>query len=220
MAGRRSSFAHHADPGPAAWREYTGDPRPFYRRGRRSGLRSRRVPAPPDDALLGPVVRVQAMGTISTPTRDVRGGPLHRPDDRGDDAGPRTDQPRVRERCARPAPGELRRPRARKRRGSRSTSDGHDQLRRAIPRQWIRPSACTSTTSTPDADGRLASRRRDPGRRPVPSSSPASHHFIDCLRGAAEPVLTPEHAATCSTSRSRRTRRSPTARRTPPTTTF
>ncbi|HEX5825456.1 MAG TPA: Gfo/Idh/MocA family oxidoreductase, partial [Candidatus Limnocylindrales bacterium] len=27
------AVAHHADPGPAAWREYTGDPSPFYRAG-------------------------------------------------------------------------------------------------------------------------------------------------------------------------------------------
>ncbi len=26
-------MTHHADPGPAAWREYTGDPSPFYREG-------------------------------------------------------------------------------------------------------------------------------------------------------------------------------------------
>jgi predicted dehydrogenase len=67
---------HHADPGPAAWREYTGDPTPFYSDGvgplfdhgvyRLHGLTT----------LLGPVGRVQAMGAISSPTRGVRGGPL------------------------------------------------------------------------------------------------------------------------------------------------
>jgi predicted dehydrogenase len=70
------AVAHHADPGPAAWREYTGDPRPFYRDGvgpvidhgvyRLHGL----------TMLLGPVTRVQAMGSIGVPTRVVRGGPL------------------------------------------------------------------------------------------------------------------------------------------------
>ncbi len=70
------AVTHHADPGPAAWREYTGDPTPFYREGvgpvfdhgvyRLHGL----------TFLLGPVARVQAMGTIATPTRIVRGGPL------------------------------------------------------------------------------------------------------------------------------------------------
>ena len=68
--------AHHADPGPAAWREYTGDPRPFYREGvgpvfdhgvyRLHGMTT----------ILGPVRAVQAMGAIGTPTRHVRGGPL------------------------------------------------------------------------------------------------------------------------------------------------
>ena len=66
---------HHADPGPAAWREYTGDPAPFYREGvgpvfdhgvyRLHGV----------TMLLGPVRRVQAMGSISSPTRVIRGGP-------------------------------------------------------------------------------------------------------------------------------------------------
>jgi predicted dehydrogenase len=68
--------AHHADPGPAAWREYTGDPRPFYREGvgpvfdhgvyRLHGM----------TAILGPVRGVQAMGVVSNPTRVVRGGPF------------------------------------------------------------------------------------------------------------------------------------------------
>jgi predicted dehydrogenase len=66
---------HHADPGPAGWREYTGDPAPFYQKGvgpvfdhgvyRLHGV----------TMLLGPVKRVQAMGSISSPTRTIRGGP-------------------------------------------------------------------------------------------------------------------------------------------------
>ena len=67
---------HTADPGPAAWREYTGDPTPFYGPGvgpvfdhgvyRLHGM----------VALMGPVRRVQAMGAIGVPRRVVRGGPL------------------------------------------------------------------------------------------------------------------------------------------------
>jgi predicted dehydrogenase len=67
---------HTADPGPAAWREYTGDPIPFYGPGvgpvfdhgvyRLHGM----------VALMGPVRRVQAMGAIGVPRRVVRGGPL------------------------------------------------------------------------------------------------------------------------------------------------
>ena len=70
------AVAHHADPGPAAWREYTGDPTPFYGPGigpvfdhgiyRLHGM----------TALMGPVRRVQAMGAISRRERVVRGGPL------------------------------------------------------------------------------------------------------------------------------------------------
>lgn len=70
------AVAHHADTGPATWREYTGDPAVFY--GAQVG--------PVFDhgiyrlhlmtTLLGPVRRVQAMGTISEPTRRVRVGEL------------------------------------------------------------------------------------------------------------------------------------------------
>jgi predicted dehydrogenase len=70
------AVAHHADTGPASWREYTGDPTVFY--GPDVG--------PVFDhgvyrlhlmtALLGPVRRVQAMGTISDRERLVRAGPL------------------------------------------------------------------------------------------------------------------------------------------------
>jgi predicted dehydrogenase len=68
--------AHHADPGPAAWREYTGDPRPFYRTGVGPVFDHGVYRLHLMTALLGPVVAVQAMGAIGTPTRHVRGGPL------------------------------------------------------------------------------------------------------------------------------------------------
>jgi len=70
------AVAHHADSGPASWREYTGDPSVFYRQGvgplidhgiyRLHGLIT----------LLGPVRRVQAMGATGVPRRVVRAGPL------------------------------------------------------------------------------------------------------------------------------------------------
>ncbi len=70
------AVAQHADTGPATWREYTGDPTPFHAAGvgpvfdhgvyRLHGL----------TMLLGPVRRVQAMGTISSPRRLARAGPL------------------------------------------------------------------------------------------------------------------------------------------------
>ncbi|HTE65800.1 MAG TPA: Gfo/Idh/MocA family oxidoreductase [Candidatus Binatia bacterium] len=70
------AVAHHADSGPASWREYTGDPSVFYRDGvgpvidhgiyRLHGL----------TMLMGPVRRVQAMGAIGVPQRVVLAGPL------------------------------------------------------------------------------------------------------------------------------------------------
>jgi predicted dehydrogenase len=68
--------AQHADPGPAAWREYTGDPRPFYGPGVGPVFDHGVYRLHAMTALLGPVATVQAMGTISHPTRVVRGGPL------------------------------------------------------------------------------------------------------------------------------------------------
>ena len=75
--GRLSlAVANYLDTGPATWREYTGDPTPFYAVGvgplfdhgvyQLHGLVT----------LLGPVANVQAMGTIAIPQRVVRGGPL------------------------------------------------------------------------------------------------------------------------------------------------
>jgi predicted dehydrogenase len=79
-SGRHGSptlaVAHHADPGPAAWREYTGDPTPFYREGVGPVLDHGVYRLHEMTTLLGPVARVQAMGSISSPTRVVRGGPL------------------------------------------------------------------------------------------------------------------------------------------------
>jgi predicted dehydrogenase len=70
------AVAHFVGGGPAAWREYTGDPTPFYREG----------VGPVHDhgvyrlheltTVLGPVRRVQAMGSIAIPRRRVRAGPL------------------------------------------------------------------------------------------------------------------------------------------------
>jgi predicted dehydrogenase len=70
------AVTHHADPGPAAWREYTGDPTPFYREGVGPVFDHGVYRLHTLTTLLGSVVRVQAMGTIATPTRVVRGGPL------------------------------------------------------------------------------------------------------------------------------------------------
>jgi predicted dehydrogenase len=68
--------AQYADPGPAAWREYTGDPTPFYRPGVGPVFDHGVYRLHEMTMLMGPVRRVQAMGAISSPTRRVRGGPL------------------------------------------------------------------------------------------------------------------------------------------------
>ena len=68
--------AHHADPGPAAWREYTGDPTPFYREGVGPVFDHGVYRLHEMTALLGPVRREQAMGSIAIARRRIRGGPL------------------------------------------------------------------------------------------------------------------------------------------------
>ena len=60
------AVTHHADPGPAAWREYTGDPTPFYREGVGPVFDHGVYRLHALTMLLGPVARVQAMGSIAT----------------------------------------------------------------------------------------------------------------------------------------------------------
>jgi predicted dehydrogenase len=69
------AVAHHADAGPANWREYTGDPTPFYREGVGPVFDHGVYRLHEMTFLLGPVARVQAMGSIALPTRRIRGGP-------------------------------------------------------------------------------------------------------------------------------------------------
>ena len=70
------AVAHHADPGPAAWREYTSDPSVFYREGVGPVFDHGIYRLHELTTLMGPVRRVQAMGSIGSPQRVVRGGPL------------------------------------------------------------------------------------------------------------------------------------------------
>ena len=70
------AFAQHAGPGPAGWREYTGDPRPFYGPGVGPVVDHGVYRLHQMTLAMGPVARVQAMGTISKPDRVARGGPL------------------------------------------------------------------------------------------------------------------------------------------------
>jgi len=68
--------AHHADTGPATWREYTGDPTVFYGPGVGPVFDHGVYRLHAMTALLGPVRRVQAMGAIGNDSRVVRAGPL------------------------------------------------------------------------------------------------------------------------------------------------
>ena len=68
--------AHYADAGPADWLEYTGDPRPFYQPGVGPVFDHGVYRLHEITTVLGPVRRVQAMGTIAKPLRSIRGGPL------------------------------------------------------------------------------------------------------------------------------------------------
>ena len=70
------AVAHHADPGPAAWREYTGDPTPIYGDGVGPVFDHGVYRLHEMTTVLGPISRVQAMGAIAIPRRRVRGGPL------------------------------------------------------------------------------------------------------------------------------------------------
>jgi|tagenome__1003787_1003787.scaffolds.fasta_scaffold20903463_2 predicted dehydrogenase len=70
------AIAHHADPGPADWLEYTGDPTPFYGEGVGPLFDHGVYRLHEMTSVLGPVQRLQAMGTIALPTRVVRGGPM------------------------------------------------------------------------------------------------------------------------------------------------
>jgi predicted dehydrogenase len=70
------AVAHHADTGPATWREYSGDPTVFYGPGVGPVFDHGVYRLHAMTLLMGPVARVQAMGAIATPWRVVRAGPL------------------------------------------------------------------------------------------------------------------------------------------------
>lgn len=70
------AVAHHADTGPATWREYTGDPTVFYGPGVGPVFDHGVYRLHAMTALMGPVKRVQAMGAIGNASRIVRAGPL------------------------------------------------------------------------------------------------------------------------------------------------
>jgi predicted dehydrogenase len=68
------AVAHYGDPGPADWAEYTGDPTPFYQEGVGPVFDHGVYRLHEMTTVLGPVRRVQAMGSIALPVRRVRAG--------------------------------------------------------------------------------------------------------------------------------------------------
>jgi predicted dehydrogenase len=184
--------AHHADPGPAAWREYTGDPRPFYRPGVGPVIDHGVYRLHGMTMLMGPVTRVQAMGAIGAPTRMVRGGPL---------TGQRIevttpDHVLINLEFASGALGQL------------LASFGTASTRAP----WLELHLTGATVSfggqshDPQAPVSIYIDDESPAAREAWHDDPeipvdehgvvetGVRHFIDCLRGKATPVLTAEHA--------------------------
>ena len=184
--------AHHADPGPAAWREYTGDPRPFYRPGVGPVIDHGVYRLHGMTMLLGPVARVQAMGTIGVPTRIVRGGPLT--GERIEVTTP--DHVLINLEFVSGALGQLL--------ASFGTA--------STGAPWLELHLASATISfggqshDPQAPVRIYIDDDSPAARegwhddieiPVDERGVVEtgvRHFIDCMRGAAAPLLTAEHA--------------------------
>ena len=188
------AVAHHADPGPAAWREYTGDPSVFYREGvgplidhgiyRLHGL----------TMLMGPVRRVQAMGAIGNPTRVVRAGPLA-----GQTIPVTTpDHVLINLEFASGALGQLLASF-----GTASTLAPWLELHFAgatisfAGPSWDKDAPASIYV---DDDGPLGLEgwthdvQLPPPGEPLPVVGAGVAHFVACLRGEEEPVLTAEHA--------------------------
>jgi predicted dehydrogenase len=188
------AVAHHADSGPATWREYTGDPTVFYGPGvgpvfdhgiyRLHGMTT----------LLGPVRRVQAMGSIGVPKRVVRAGPLV--GKTIDVTAP--DHVLINMEFANGALGQLL--------ASFGTAN--------TLAPWLELHFETATISFPgapfekdspasifvDDDSQLGLEGWIHGLLPPPPEEELAVvetgvvHFVACLRGEAKPVLTAEHA--------------------------
>ena len=185
-------LAQHAGPGPAGWREYTGDPRPFYRPGVGPVIDHGVYRLHQMTLLLGPVARVQAMGTISVPDRVARGGPMT-----GQPISVTTpDHVLINLEFASGALGQLltsfataasRAPWLEVHLEGASISFG------GYSWEMDSPVSLYIDDGTPDAkEGWQHGVEIPVDDLPVVESG--ARHFIDVLLGHAEPVLTPEHA--------------------------
>jgi predicted dehydrogenase len=188
------AVAHHADSGPASWREYTGDPSVFYREGvgpvidhgiyRLHGL----------TMLMGPVRRVQAMGAIGVPHRMVLAGPL---------AGRRIDVTTpdhvlINMEFASGALGHLLASF-----GTASTLAPWLELHfthttisyPSVSHDKDAPASIYMDDESPlGLEGWVHDVHPPPPPEPLPVVEAGAAHFVACLRGEEQPVLTAEHA--------------------------
>jgi predicted dehydrogenase len=186
------AVAQHADPGPAAWREYTGDPRPFYREGVGPVFDHGVYRLHAMTAILGPVRRVQSMGSISSPTRLVRGGPLT-----GQTIEVTTaDHVLINMDFANGSLGQLLA-------SFGTASTLAPWLEVHLTRATISFGGQSHDKDAPvslylDDDSPAATEgwqhEIDVPAEPWAVVETGVHHFIDCLHGAAKPILTAEHA--------------------------
>src|SRR4051812_2389257 len=183
------AVAHHADPGPADWLEYTGDPTPFYREGVGPVFDHGVYRLHEVTTVLGPVRRVQAMGSIALPTRRIRGGPRI-----GETIEVTTpDHVLIQLAFASGALGQLL--------ASFATADSlapwlELHLERGVVsfggKSWDRdfPVFVKDTTEDPYAEWVPGDVTPDD----FSAVEAGARHFVACLAGEETPVLTPEHA--------------------------
>ena len=186
--------AQYADPGPAAWREYTGDPAVFY--GPEVG--------PVHDhgvyrlhaltTLMGPVRLVQAMGTIAVPHRRVRAG--RRAGQVVEVTAP--DHVLMNLEFSSGALGQLLSSSAAvaslapwlELHFERATLSFHED-------QYDKDSAASlylDDETSLGIQGWLHGVRPPPPPEPMPTVETGAMHFIECLRGEARPLLSAEQA--------------------------
>jgi len=184
------AVAHHADPGPADWLEYTGDPTPFYREGVGPVFDHGVYRLHEMTTVLGPVRRVGAMGTIALPRRQVRGGPLT-----GQTIDVTTpDHVLIHLEFASGALGQLL--------ASFATADTlapwlEVHFERGVVsfggKSWAAdaPVMLYDASNGPTEDWQPAN---DAPRDDYGAVEAGARHFVACLRGDETPVLTAEHA--------------------------
>ena len=186
------AVAHHADPGPADWLEYTGDPTPFYREGVGPVFDHGVYRLHELTTVMGPVRRVSAMGSIALPRRRIRGGPLT-----GATIEVTTpDHVLIHLEVASGALGQLR--------ASFATADTlapwlELHLERGVVsfagKSWDRDVPVSILDASEGVDGAAAWREADELEADDWGVVEAgARHFVACLSGSETPVLTAEHA--------------------------